>query len=212
MSAPPLSRRGRPRDPRRQQQVLETAIRHFQANGFERTSLEAIARDSGVSKVTIYSYFPSKEALYEAALCARTDADMGKDIFAHLDPARPSESLLRIGRQFLKLMRADEVIGKHRTIYGEATQQPALSRIFYDSGPRKILDNMGEFLRTCIEAGSLRVADVPMAAEQFLSLFLGDGHIRAMLGLGKPSAEQDERLVQASVALFMKGYGLDAKP
>lgn len=189
------------------QRVVETAIRHFQQSGFERTSLEQIARDSGVSKVTIYSYFPSKEALYEAAICARTDADMGQDIFADLAPHKPGPSLQRIGRQFLKLMRADEVVGKHRSIYAEATQQPALSRIFYESGPRKILDLMREFLRTCHECGSLRVPDAELAAEQFLSLFMGDGHIRTMLGLGKPTRAQDERLVRSSVTLFLKAYG-----
>ena len=123
VAAPQPVRRGRPRDPARLKRVLETAISHFQAHGFEGTSLDAIARDSGVSKVTIYSYFPSKEALYGECICTRTEADVGEDLFAALDPIKPKAGLLMVGRQFLKLLRADEVIGKHRSLYSQALPQ-----------------------------------------------------------------------------------------
>lgn len=202
------ARRGRPRDPARVQKVLDTAICHFQSQGFERTSIEAIARDSGVSKVTIYSYFPSKEALYGAAICSRTDMELGESVYAGLRPAEPRAALQQVGRQFLRLMRADEVIGKHRTLFSQASVQPELGRIFFEHGPQQAVRRLAGFLQACQAVGSLHLADAHMAAEQFLSLFLGTGHIRCLLGLPKPDAADDEALMQANVDLFLRAYAV----
>jgi len=64
----PQPRRGRPRDPERYRRVMEAARGHFDAHGFERASVDAIAAEAGVSKMTIYSHFASKEGLFEAVV------------------------------------------------------------------------------------------------------------------------------------------------
>lgn len=200
------ARRGRPRDPARLQRVLETAMSHFQAHGFEGTSLDAIARDSGVSKVTIYTYFPSKEALYGECICTRTEADVGEELFATLDALKPKAGLIRVGRQFLKLLRADEVIGKHRSLYSQALPQQQLAEQFYDNGPLKTVQRLANYLQECGRCGSLRISHPAVAAEQFFALFLGLGHMRCLMGLSKPSAEDDERLLKANVETFLKAH------
>ncbi|MDH4387176.1 MAG: TetR/AcrR family transcriptional regulator [Fimbriimonas sp.] len=50
------------------QQLIDTAVRLFSSNGFQRTSLDLIALESGVSKMTIFYYFKNKEDLVIAAL------------------------------------------------------------------------------------------------------------------------------------------------
>lgn len=204
------SRRGRPRDPERLRRVLETAVCHFQTQGFERTSLDAIARDSGVSKVTIYSYFPSKEALYGAAIGSRTEVDLGPDLFSGLDPAKPKAALLKVGRRFLKLLRADEVIGKHRALYSQSPVQVTLAEQFYTHGPVLTVQRLEQYLAECHQQGSLQCREAAMAAGQFFSLFLGLGHIRCLLGLEKPSDADDERLLKANVELFLKAHAARA--
>ncbi len=49
---------------RKMAQVNEAAHRLFLEHGFAATSMDAVAREAGVSKATLYSYFPSKEALF----------------------------------------------------------------------------------------------------------------------------------------------------
>ncbi|WP_372674886.1 TetR/AcrR family transcriptional regulator, partial [Aquicoccus sp.] len=48
------------RSGRKFDQVLEGARKVFMADGFERASVDDIARAAGVSKATLYSYFPDK--------------------------------------------------------------------------------------------------------------------------------------------------------
>jgi AcrR family transcriptional regulator len=48
--------------------ILEAAVERFGANGFRATSVAAIARDAGVSPAAPFAYWPSKEALFDAAV------------------------------------------------------------------------------------------------------------------------------------------------
>jgi AcrR family transcriptional regulator len=60
---PKLMRRGRPRSVETEQAILESAYRMMASEGLAATSIDAVARDSGVSKMTIYKWWPSREAL-----------------------------------------------------------------------------------------------------------------------------------------------------
>lgn len=57
------SRRGRPRSTEATNAILESAYTLMATTGLAATSIDAIARHSGVSKMTIYKWWPSREAL-----------------------------------------------------------------------------------------------------------------------------------------------------
>lgn len=209
MSESSKSKQGRPRDPERMRRVIEMAEQLFLEQGFERTSVEAVAKASGVSKMTIYSYFPTKKALFEATIGRRIDAafDFGSDV--SLPYGEPLQALTLIGRHFLGLIRADDVIRKQRVLFAEAGVHQEACGAFFQQGPLGIVARVRDFLDNAVAAGSLVPHDTGAGADQFLSLFLGSAHIKAMLGLGKPTPEQDERLLERNVEMFMKAYGRD---
>lgn len=49
-------------------EIVEAGISEFAMHGFEGARLERIAKTAGISKATIYLYYPSKEALFLAAV------------------------------------------------------------------------------------------------------------------------------------------------
>jgi AcrR family transcriptional regulator len=57
------ARRGRPRSSETEQAILDSAYRIMASEGLAAASIDAVARDSGVSKMTIYKWWPSREAL-----------------------------------------------------------------------------------------------------------------------------------------------------
>lgn len=59
--APP--RRGRPRSIETANAILESAYALMAATGLAATTIDAVARNSDVSKMTIYKWWPSREAL-----------------------------------------------------------------------------------------------------------------------------------------------------
>ena len=62
---------GRPKDLEKRAAILAAAKRLFPLSGFEGTSMDAIAAEAGVSKLTVYSHFTDKETLFVAAIRAR---------------------------------------------------------------------------------------------------------------------------------------------
>lgn len=197
---------GRPRDPERIRKVIEAAEDQFLEQGFERTSMEAVARASGVSKMTIYSYFPTKNALFEAVINQRVEMVFALDEGETLDPAAPRRTLALLGRRFLALIREDRVLAKHRLMFAAAGVQEEACAAFFRQGPLKLIAQVRDYLDHAIAAGSLIPHDTEAAANQFLALFLDKAHIQALLGLGKPTPEQDLRLVELNVEMFLRAY------
>lgn len=65
MSSPESSPagRGRPRDPRTEQAITEAARRLLARDGYDQVTIEAIAREAGISRPTVYRRWPSKTHL-----------------------------------------------------------------------------------------------------------------------------------------------------
>ena len=203
----PQPRRGRPRDPERLRRIMEAARSHFYAHGLERASVDAIAADAGVSKMTIYSNFVSKEGLFEAVIRDRTDRVMGGVAGVEaLDPTQPQKALLAVGEQFLTLAREEGVLGQFRSIYGAAAVQREACRAFYRQGADRLIGDLAAYLRRADAQGALNIRRPRQAADLFLSMFLGDGHIRGLLMLDMPDAREDRALLREAVRVFMAAY------
>jgi AcrR family transcriptional regulator len=205
VESPP--RRGRPRDPERLRRIVEAAHSHFNAHGLERASVDAIAADAGVSKMTIYSHFASKEGLFEAVIRDRTDRVMGGVAGVEaLDPTQPQKALLAVGEQFLTLAREEGVLGQFRSLYGAASVQPQACRAFYRQGADKLIGDLAAYLRRADAQGTLHIRHPRQAADLFLAMFLGDGHIRGLLMLDMPNARENRALLREAVRVFIAAY------
>src|SRR6478736_8856675 len=165
-SAPaPKPQRGRPRDPERVRRILEAAQMHFNEHGLERASVDAIAADAGVSKMTVYSNFGSKEGLFQTVVSDRTAAVVaGFPGAGTLDPNQPEKVLLAIGKRFLALARGD-ALGALRAVYGVAGAQPDVCRALYREGPERVNEELAAYLRLANSAGTLRVRNPLQAAD-----------------------------------------------
>jgi len=200
-------RRGRPRDPERFRRIVEAAHSHFNAHGLERASVDAIAADAGVSKMTIYSHFASKEGLFEAVIRDRTDRVMGGLAGVEaLDPTQPQKALLTVGEQFLTLAREEEALGQFRSLYGAAGSQPEACRAFYRQGADRLIADLAAYLRRADAQGALHIRQPRQAADLFLAMFLGDGHIRGLLKLDMPDARENRALLREAVRVFIAAY------
>ena len=60
----PLARRREKEKDRRRQDIIEAARKVFFASGYARASMDDIAREAGVTKPTVYSYFRTRDELY----------------------------------------------------------------------------------------------------------------------------------------------------
>ena len=203
----PKPQRGRPRDPERVRRILEAAQMHFNEHGLERANVDAIAADAGVAKMTVYSNFGSKEGLFQAVVRDRSATVVaGFPGAGALDPDQPEKALLAIGARFLALARGD-ALGAMRSVYGVAGAQPEACRAFYKEGPERVNADLATYLRRAHLAGTLNVRNPLQAADLFLSMFLGSGHIRGLLKLEMPVSRENRALLREAVRVFMAAYG-----
>src|SRR5918999_702712 len=63
----------RMRAPERRRQLLEVARKVFGRRGYHTVTMDAVAREAGVTKPILYDHFPSKRELYLALLEADTE-------------------------------------------------------------------------------------------------------------------------------------------
>jgi TetR/AcrR family transcriptional regulator, mexJK operon transcriptional repressor len=187
--------------------ILAAAKRAFLAAGFEAVSMDAIAREAGVSKATVYAHFGSKEELFGAVIEGECERYFASFSAGELDPRDIRASLTVLGRRFLELVLSPDGIALHRIITGEVTRFPALGEIFWRAGPERQRVQIEGFLRSAAACGSLAFEDARSAAEQFLSLARGEIQLRQLLHLAPEAGPNEiEVAVGAAVDTFVRAF------
>lgn len=192
---------------RKYDQVIAGAREVFLREGFEGASVDQIARDAGVSKATLYSYFPDKQALFMAVLTSQcqmqSEQAMGIEILQRPVP----EALYSIAQSFLTFLMSDFSIQVFRVCVAESTRFPELGRAFYDSGPKQVLDQIAAYLGSEKVAQELKIDDPYMAADQFLQLCRADMLLRRILNVDTDdSPEKMDRIARETLATFLARY------
>lgn len=188
--------------------ILAAARRTFLAGGFGAVSMDAIAREAGASKATLYAYFSSKEELF-GAVVAREGERYFRGFSAHeLDPHEVDASLTEIARRFLELVLSSDAIAVNRITIAEAVRFPQLGAVFWRAGPERTRTQIEAFLRRANDAGTLSVADPRLAAEQLIALLRGDFHLRQLLRLDAPMEPGElDAAARGAVATFLRAFG-----
>jgi len=188
--------------------ILAAARRMFLASGFGAVSMDAIAREAGASKATLYAYFASKEELFGAVVASEGQRYFRGFSAGELDPREVEASLTEIARRFLQLVLSPDAIAVNRITIAEAVRFPQLGEVFWRAGPERTRAQIEAFLRRADAAGTLAIADPRIAAEQFIALLRGDIHLRQLLRIDATiEAAAIEAAARAAVATFLRAFG-----
>jgi TetR/AcrR family transcriptional regulator, mexJK operon transcriptional repressor len=199
---------GRPKDLEKRAAILEAAKNLFPQRGFEGVSMDAIAAEAGVSKLTVYSHFKDKETLFTEAVKCRCEAQMPHEIFEIGPGTGPvRDALLKIARGFHGLCTSPEAIGLYRMMSARAQTDPQLAQLFYEAGPKRTLAEMEAFLRQANAAGALEVPSPTRAAQHFFAMLKGELHTRLVVGCCEHVAEEESCAhIDSVVDLFVRAY------
>jgi AcrR family transcriptional regulator len=199
---------GSVRKGRKFEQVLEGARAVFMADGFEGASVDTIARAAGVSKATLYSYFPDKRLLFmEVARCeCCRQADEAIEV---IDLSAPPRTVLtEAATRMLNFYLSDFGMRVYRICVAESDRFPELGREFYRSGPALVRDRIVGYLRQAAARGELRIEDFELAADQFAELCKADLFPRMIFGIAEAFGESERRrVIEGAVETFLARYG-----
>ena len=190
-------------------QVVAGARKVFFAQGFEGANVDEIAREAGVSKATLYSYFPDKRLLFiEVARgeCQR----QAEDAMRLIQPDQsPRDVLLYGARQIVEFFNSPMSLSIFRLCVAESERFPEMAREFYRNGPMMGRNLLSDYLRCATASGGLNVDDPDLAAEQFAELCKAGIFTQRLFGVAdEMSAEWCEKVAQSAVDMFMARYGV----
>lgn len=190
--------------------ILDAAAELFLAQGFAAVSMDAVARQAGVSKATLYAHFPGKDALFAAMVAERCDrmAAEAAALAGHGDG--PEAALRRLCRAVLAFLVAPSTLAIHRTVQAEAGRVPGLAEAFFAAGPGAGRARLAGWIAEEQRSGRLRAdADPVEAAGHLGALLRGDLWLRAGLGVPPaPDGDAVELAATAAATVFFRAYGI----
>lgn len=203
---------GRPKDLGKRAAILGAAKVLFVEQGYNGVSMDSIAAQAGVSKLTVYSHFGDKETLFTEAVQA-TCAEMLPDALFVTDAKAPLRDQLEgIGLAFFSMITSAEAVAVQRVMMAPDTDD-RLREMFWVAGPQRTTEALAELLRARVACGELEIDDCQTAALQLMTLIKGELHTHMMCGLRPAPADCDaDAHVRASVAFFLRAYTPRSRP
>ena len=198
-----------PRARAKRDQIRAGAQRVFLSRGFAAASTDAIAAEAGVSKQTLYVYYPSKEELLADVLInlirqgpSAPDAPAQLPSLVTVEALRQSVGAFahRLIAQFMQ----PEYLGLLRIIFGETQRVPEVGRLFRSSVPERVLGGLAGLLTAGRAQGSVRDIDLDAAPRMLVGALLTYAILGGLLiGDGPPQPPDPER-IDAVVDLFVE--------
>lgn len=195
-------------DSAKRQQIMEGARHIFLRDGFDGASIGDIVRAAGVSKGTVYAYFPSKEKLFEALVIEDRRKQAEALFTLDEDDRDVARVLRRLGQSFLEMLLAPSSLDFLRIVIGAAAKFPVIGKAYFEAGPCCGASRLGCYLERMANQGLLRIDDPELAARQFLDLCKTGIHLRLLLGQPEPpTADEIKRNLDSAVKVFLAAYG-----
>ncbi|MFB7401926.1 TetR/AcrR family transcriptional regulator [Streptomyces rubiginosohelvolus] len=190
--------------------ILTAARELFLADGFDRSSVDAVAARAEVSKRTVYDYFGDKRTLLRAVVDSVGDAlvttvrrTLDETLTDRTEAAELEDALVAFSMRIAtEMLGSAEYTTLQRLLRSDSGH---LSEQDYNPMANTPDEAIAERFAAFADAGLLDVPDPRLAADQFLALTFGV----ALDRLGSANAARDTRvrpLVVEGVRTFLRAY------
>jgi TetR/AcrR family transcriptional regulator, mexJK operon transcriptional repressor len=198
---------------RKREAIARAALTLFVSDGYERTSVDAIAAEAGVSKRTIYSHYDDKETLFLSVVRDTYEAMLAR--IAEIIDRVPWDDDLAVALTTCvtditrSVVRAPERATLTRLLITEAPHFPAVIDLLRT---REVAPLLAAPLERLAAAGRLHLTDGKQAAEHLVTLTFGQVSARSLLGTVPLSEEETARLIKGGVQVFIRAYVILSPP
>ena len=196
---------------KRYELIVKTALDLFLKNGYEKTSLSDIVAISGGSLASIYTFFESKEGLFQAIIEQEIDA-LIKEVDERIDlkiSHSLEEFLTKFATIIFSIICTKKNISLGRIMISESSKNGGkLGRVFLDQILNKIdLVLINFFERDEVKAALNPKFPVKFAAKCFMKNVIGLYYFDSLMINKEPKLSKKEREehVALCVELFLNG-------
>jgi TetR/AcrR family transcriptional regulator, mexJK operon transcriptional repressor len=188
--------------------IVAAARETFVKHGYD-AGMDLIAEAAGVSKVTIYNHFGSKEQLFTDVISEAFEealggtADLTLSSVSGADDFR--EALTVTARAWIAGITRPDVADLRLLIVGVSRRFPELAEKWLGGSPRRFAPVIAETLRQLTSRGDLDVPDPDLAVIQFYALTVYPHIVRSMFGIGLDQ-RATEHLLTSGIDMFLSYY------
>jgi len=190
----------------RPDEVLDAALALFTRQGFERTTVEEIARRAGLSKGAVYLYFPSKKALLQG-LVRRAVSPVADDALAMLAGHRgdPRPVIRALMAMFAAKLGDGAALAVPKLVVREAAGAPDIARMYREEILDRALPAMIALLEQGIAGGHIRAVNPEMTVRSIIGPLLAHVLLSEVFGIRPADGMAIGRLVENHLSILFAG-------
>ncbi|GAA3824582.1 TetR/AcrR family transcriptional regulator [Streptomyces phyllanthi] len=195
--------------------IIAAARETFLKEGFA-AGVDLIATNAGVSKVTVYNHFGSKEALFTAVIADALDAPVGGTLVTAVDQLAEADDLRKALTEAAQAWVASvrdnpDVLAMRNLVARELHRFPDLGKAWQHQPPGHHHPAVAGALEQLVAKGRLAIPDLEVAIIQLYSLLLYPQLVFSSYGT-ELNADLTDRLIAQGVEMFLDHYATpDAK-
>lgn len=184
------------------EKILETGLRLFSEKGYLGATTREIAREAGITEVTLFRHFPSKERLLEEVINTYSFLPALKGLLPEIGNVPYEQALPLIARRFMQTLklRKDMI----RIMHSEMHRHPEKLRKIYQSFMGELHRTLASYFVEMQRRGTLRDFDGELAGRALLGAVFSYFNAQTLLQRDIEEADS-ERFIQQFVDIFVRG-------
>jgi len=198
---------GRPKDLEKRKQILAAAKSVFLKSGYHGSSMNQIAKEAGVTKLTVYNHFQDKENLFSCAIEQACEESLQAQPFKLHADCNFEQAFYKACDMFLNIIYLPEALKLEHLLFELAAEKnPLVSQFFHASHTRmKML--WEDFFYEAMTLKFIQAHDTTQQTNLILSLLLGTRHYEVLLRMREaPTTTEKQQIILESIQLFLMKY------
>jgi TetR/AcrR family transcriptional regulator, mexJK operon transcriptional repressor len=198
---------GRPKDLEKRAKILQAAKSIFLKMGYHATNMNQIAKEAGVTKLTVYNHFQDKNNLFMCAIQESCEESIRAKQFELTADSDFKQALLLMCQRALNIIYLPEALKLDCVLFELAAEQSPLTRQFFDASHTRMCHVWCDFFEQAIAFKFIQADEPIKQTELIISLLLGIRHQQVLLGLAPvPTADEIDQMIQHAIEIFLLKY------
>jgi AcrR family transcriptional regulator len=186
-----------------QHKLLEATLKLISEKGYLGATTREIAKEAGVTELTLFRHFGSKEKLFEEVLNSYTFLPTLRELLPHLDDLSCEEALTQVATKFLLTMKKRKSMVK--IMLSEVTRYPEKIRAVYSKLVDDVRSALAQYFRSLQQKGMFREVSPETAARVFLSILFAYFRNEEIVRGQEITRAKMQKNVREFVDIFMYG-------
>jgi len=186
------------------EKILTAAMSLVSERGYLGATTREIAREAGVTELTLFRHFGSKEQLFEACLNRRTFLPALRELMPDLEGMRYEDALRTVGRSFLLSLKARKPMVK--IMQSEMCRYPEKMKRMSGSFFDELLKTLAAYFTARQRKGELRSFPPEVAARMFIGMLFSYFRTEELMrGVDITKQGRMDRAIEGFVDIFVHG-------